>query len=46
VDATRRHALWLQFGAAIDTLEAPMRDCPDELWADGRSVFRRSQQKL
>ena len=34
MDATWRDALWLQFGAAIDMLEAPMRACPDELWAD------------
>ena len=34
MDTTWRQALWLQFGAAIDMLEAPLRDCPDELWAD------------
>jgi hypothetical protein len=25
--------LWRQFAAAIDTLGAALRDCPDELWA-------------
>ncbi len=24
--------LWRQFGAAIDMLREPIRDCPDELW--------------
>jgi hypothetical protein len=24
--------LWRQFGAAIDTLDDALRDCPDELW--------------
>ncbi len=24
--------LWRQFGAAIDMLSEPIRDCPDELW--------------
>ena len=27
-----REMLWRQFGAAIDMLGDPMRDCPDELW--------------
>ena len=27
--------LWRQFGAAIDMLDDALRDCPDELWAEG-----------
>ncbi|MBX2999861.1 MAG: DinB family protein [Caldilineaceae bacterium] len=27
-----REMLWRQFGAAIDTLEEALRNCPDELW--------------
>ena len=33
-EATRRHALWGQFGAAIDMLEKAIRACPDALWSD------------
>lgn len=34
MDALLKTALWQQFGAAIDTLEAAMSACPDELWSD------------
>lgn len=27
-----REMLWRQFAAAIDMLDEPLRDCPDELW--------------
>ena len=30
-----KHALWLQFGAAIDTLSAAIEQCPDDLWEHG-----------
>ena len=34
MDATSRHSLQGQFGAAIDMLENAIRACPEELWCD------------
>ena len=33
-DTFWRTILWQQLGAAIDTLEAAMQACPDEVWCD------------
>jgi hypothetical protein len=34
MDEVVRNALWLQLGAAIESLENAIRECPDELWGD------------
>ncbi len=34
MDATWKSALWSQFGAAIDSLDAAIVACPDDLWSD------------
>lgn len=32
MDATLKTSIWLQYGAAIDTLEDALNLCPDSLW--------------
>lgn len=32
MDAALKHSLWLQYGAALDTLEDALNLCPDGLW--------------
>jgi hypothetical protein len=34
IDNHCKNIIWLQFGAAIDTLENAIKACPDDLWAD------------
>lgn len=34
MDQVWKDAVWKQFGAAIDMLEAAMRDCPDHVWSE------------
>lgn len=34
MNETWREILWLQYGAAIDTLENAINNCPDEIWSD------------
>jgi hypothetical protein len=34
MDKLTKDILWLQFGAAIDTLENAINACPDKLWSD------------
>jgi hypothetical protein len=40
MDESYGKTLWLQLGAAIDSLEGNIRECPDSHWGD-RSVGRR-----
>jgi DinB superfamily len=37
MDDAFKKILWQQFGAAIDMLENAMLECPDAVWADGKS---------
>ncbi len=32
MDAALKHSIWLQYGAALDTLEDALNLCPDHLW--------------
>ena len=34
MDDLTKNILWSQFGAAIDTLENAIKDCPVEVWED------------
>lgn len=34
MDATWKHEIWQQFGAAIDMFDNAVRACPDEIWSD------------
>jgi hypothetical protein len=35
VNASLKHAVWGQFGAAIDALENAIVACPDQVWGEG-----------
>ncbi len=39
MDQTCKEMVWQQLGAAIDTLESAVTDCPDERWADRTHKF-------
>jgi len=34
MDSQIKEAIWSQYGAAIDTLEAAIKHCPDDVWGD------------